>query len=254
MVFGKLWKKIKDAAKIIANIPRMIGDAIQNAIEKMFRVPLDGIMAMIENFKRIICFLESMPLRTRNVSSGVGNIFLGVEKKVAAIGKSFRAGMESTGTLFTYGGEYAGSRLRCIMNFIKNFYKCVFFYILKAIGGILKVIILKPIGWVGSIFGIDMETRFEMIGNGIIELDWFLFSIIGFHIIYFPESIRKDCFTCIRLKDSAVSKRADELRYTFDTRIPQIMTTEGGDREFSRAKNQFTESSVLVPREPGEVK
>ena len=248
-----IWTKIVEAFKMIARIPQMIADAIMKAVEKIFRVPLNGIMTMIENFKRIVCFLESLPTRTRNVSAGVSNIFLGVEKKVDAIGKSFSAGIESTGTLFAYGGEYAGSRVRCIIQFIQNFYKCVFFYILKSIGGILKIIILKPIEYVGSMFGINMEARIDQIGEGIISMDQFFYSICGFHLIYFPESVRKDCFTCVRLKGSAVSKRADEWKYTFDTRIPQLMTEEGGDREFRRAKNQFTESSVIVPREPHEV-
>jgi hypothetical protein len=248
-----LWSKLRDAFRMIARIPKMIGDAIMNAIENMFRVPLDGIMTMIENFKRIVCFLESMPKRARNVTSGVNNIFTGVEKKVDAVGKSFSAGIESTGTLFAYGGEYAGSRVRCIVQFIQNFYKCVFFYILKSIGGILKIIILKPIEYIGSMFGVNMEARIDQIGEGIITIDQFVYSIFGFHIIYFPESVRKDCFTCVRLKGSAVSKRADELKYTFDTKIPKIMTEEGGDAEFRRAKNQFTESSVIAPREPNEV-
>ena len=248
-----LWSKLRDAFRMIARIPQMIKDAINSAIEDMFRVPLDGIMTMIENFKRIVCFLESMPKRARNVTSGVNNIFTGVEKKVDAVGKSFSAGIESTGTLFAYGGEYAGSRVRCIVQFIQNFYKCVFFYILKSIGGILKIIILKPIEYIGSMFGVNMEARIDQIGEGIITIDQFVYSIFGFHIIYFPESVRKDCFTCVRLKGSAVSKRADELKYTFDTKIPKIMTDEGGDAEFRRAKNQFTESSVTVPREPNEV-
>ena len=248
-----IFTKLRDAFRKIARIPQMIGDAIMNAIEKMFRVPLDGIMTMIENFKRIVCFLESMPKRARNVTSGVNNIFLGVEKKVDSLGKSFNAGIESTGTLFAYGGEYAGSRMRCIVQFIQNFYKCVFFYILKSIGGILKIIILKPIEYVGSMFGVNMEARIDQIGEGIITIDQFFYSIVGFHLIYFPESVRKDCFTCVRLKGSAVSKRADELKYTFDTKIPKIMTEEGGDKEFRRAKNQFTESSVIAPREPNEV-
>ncbi len=238
---------------MIARIPQMIADAINKAVEKIFRVPLDGIMVMIENFKRIICFLESMPKRTRNVTSGVSNIFLGVEKKVDALGKSFSAGIESTGTLFAYTGEYAGSRLRCIVQFIKNFYKCIFFYVLKSIGSILKVITLKPIEYIGNMFGINMEMRFEQIGEGIIIIDQFFYSIFGFHIIYFPESIRKDCFTCVRLKGSVVSKQADEWTHTFSKKIPKIMTEDGGDAEFRRAKNQFTESSVIVPREPNEV-
>ena len=85
-------------------------------------------------------------------------------------------------------------------------------------------------------------------------MDTFFKSILGFHLIYFPESVRTDCFTCIRLKSSAVSKRADEWKYTFNTKIPYIMTEKGGDPEFRRAKNQFTESSVTVPREPRDVK
>jgi hypothetical protein len=248
-----IFKKLMDAFRKIARIPQMIADAFMKGVEKMFRVPLDGILVMIENFKRIICFLESMPKRARNVTSGVSNIFLGVEKKVDALGKSISAGIESTGTLFAYTGEYAGSRLRCIVQFIKNFYKCIFFYVLKSIGSILKVITLKPIEYIGNMFGINMEMRFEQIGEGIIIIDQFFYSIFGFHIIYFPECVRKDCFTCVRLKGSAVSKRADELKYTFDTKIPKIMTEEGGDAEFRRAKNQFTESSVIAPREPNEV-
>ena len=147
-----IFRKLRDAFRKIAQIPKMIMNAITSAIERMFRVPLDGIMTMIENFKRIICFLQSMPKRTRNVTSGVGNIFLGVEKKVDAIGKSFSAGFNATGTLFAYSGEYAGSRLRCIVKFVQNFYKCVFFYILKSIGGILKIIFLKPIEYIGNMF------------------------------------------------------------------------------------------------------
>jgi hypothetical protein len=248
-----IFKKIANLFKMIARIPKMIADAVVRGIERLFRKPLAGIYALIETFRRIVCFLESLPTRARNVTSGVSNIFLGVEKKVDAIGKSFSAGFEATGTLFAYSGEYAGSRLRCIMKFIQNFYKCVFFYILKSIGGILKIIILVPIIYIGSMFGVNMEARIDQIGEGIITMDQFFYSISGFHLIYFPESVRKDCFTCVRLKGSAVSKRADEWKYTFDTKIPRMMTEEGGDREFRRANNQFAEMSVLVPREPHEV-
>ena len=98
-----------------------------------------------------------------------------------------------------------------------------------------------------------MQARIDQIGEGIITVDYLFYSIVGFHLIYFPESVRKDCFTCVRLKGSAVSKRADDWKHTFDTTIPKIMMEEGGDAEFRRAKNQFTESSVIAPREPNEV-
>jgi hypothetical protein len=123
---------------------------------------------------------------------------------------------------------------------------------LKAIGGILKVIVMKPTGFFGSMVGIDTDSIFTNIGNGLEYLDSVWYSIAGFHLIYFPESVRNDCFTCVRLKGSAVANKAIELEKTFTTKIPQIMA-DGGAKEFNRAKNQFNESSVLVPREPQEV-
>jgi len=98
-----------------------------------------------------------------------------------------------------------------------------------------------------------MQDKFDKSEKGLDMIDAFFYSIFGFHLIYFPESIRKDCFTCVRLKDSAVSNAADNLATTFNTRIPHIMTEDGGNPEFRRARNQFRETSVLVPREPRNV-
>jgi len=252
-MFGDIFGKLERAFETIANIPSMIADAIKNAIEKMIRVTLDGIMDMIENFKRIICFLQSVPLRMRNITSGMDNIFKGIAKKHEAIGKSLGVGFDSTSNLFMYSGEWAKTRLECFIHFILNLYKCIFFYILKAIFSILCVIILSPVKFIGGLFGIDMQENFDKAEKGLDMLDAFFYSIFGFHLIYFPESIRKDCFTCVRLKDSAVSNAADKLETTFNTKIPYIMTEEGGDPEFRRARNQFKETSVLVPREPHNV-
>ena len=252
-MFGSLIRKFKKAINTIARIPSMIANAIKNAIEKMIRVPLGGVMDMIENFKRIICFLQSIPLRMRNVTSGMDNIFKGIAKKHEAIGKSIGVGFDSTSNLFMYSSEWAKTRLECLIKFILNLYKCVFFYILKAIFSILCVIILSPVKFLGGLFGIDMQDKFDKAEKGLNTLDAFFYSIFGFHLIYFPESIRKDCFTCVRLKDSAVSNAADKLATTFNTRIPHIMTEDGGNPEFRRARNQFRETSVLVPREPHNV-
>ena len=94
-MFGSIFKKLKKAFNTIARIPSMIANAIKAALEKMIRVPLGGVMDMIENFKRIICFLQSIPLRMRNVTSGMDNIFKGIAKKHEAIGKSIGVGFDS---------------------------------------------------------------------------------------------------------------------------------------------------------------
>ncbi len=245
-----IFSKLRKAFRMITRIPQMIANAIKNAIESMFRKAFSGILQLIENFKRIICFLESLPLRARNVTSGVTNIFDGVAKKVEAIGKSIGVGIESTGTLFSYAGEYTGTRLECVMNFIKNFYKCAIFYIIRIICEIIYLIITLPFVCIGYLFGVDIDKKdiktakkALMYGGSLVGVD------IEFHLKFFTKNIYKDCFSCRRLKDSALTNAGKEWQDTFDKKIPKIMA-DGGAKEFRRAKNQFNESSVLVPRKP----
>ena len=85
-----------------------------------------------------------------------------------------------------------------------------------------------------------------MYGGKLVGIDF------EFHLNYFTKNIYKDCFSCRRLKDSALSNAGKEWQDTFTKKIPQIMK-DGGAKEFRRAKKQFNETSVLVPREPHNV-
>ena len=235
-MFAWIWRKIKRA--------------VNSAIDSLFRSVFGGVMRMVEDFRRIVCFLESLGLRGRNITSGVGNIFDGVAKKVEAIGKSFSVGIESTGTLASYVGEYTGTRLNCVLDFIKNFYKCAIFYVIRLFCEILYLIITLPFVLVGFIFGVDVDKKAFtpakkalMYGGSLIGVDF------EFHLKYFTKNIYKDCFSCRRLKDSALANAGNDWKDTFDKKIPKIMK-DGGAKEFRRAKNQFNETSVLVPREP----
>jgi len=231
----------------------MIADAIKNAIDSMFRKAFSGILKMIEDFRRIVCFLESLGLRGRNITSGVENIFNGVAKKVEAIGKSFKAGFDSTGTLLSYTGEYAETRIECITKFIKNFYKCAIFYVIRIICEIIYAIITLPIIFVCYLFGIDFDKMvFTPVSEGLLYIGSFIGVDIEFYLKYFSESIYEDCFACKRLKGSALVNAGKEWQDTFDKKIPKIMK-DGGAKEFRRAKNQFNEVSVLVPRNPTKV-
>ena len=245
-----IFSKLRKAFRTITRIPQMIANAIKSAIESMFRNALSGILKMIEDFRRIVCFLESLGLRGRNITSGVGNIFEGVAKKVEAIGKSFSAGLDSTGTLASYVGEYTGTRIECVLHFIKNFYKCAIFYVIRIFCEILYLIITLPFVLVGYLFGVDIDEhvftpakKALMYGGSLVGVDF------DFHLKYFTKNIYKDCFSCRRLKDSALVNAGNEWQDTFTKKIPNIMK-DGGAKEFRRAKNQFNETSVLVPREP----
>jgi len=231
----------------------MIKKAVDAAIDWVMRTFFGGVLQMVENFRRIICFLESLPIRSRNVTSGVTNIFVGVAKKVEAIGKSFKAGLDSTGTLASYAGEYAGTRLECVLHFIKNFYKCVLFYIIRLVGEILYLIITLPFIFVGYLFGLDIDKRVFIPAKKAFIYSGELFGIdVEFHLKFFTKNIYKDCFSCRRLKDSALSKAGIDWGDTFTKTIPKIWK-DGGAKEFSQSSNQFKEVSVLRPRQPHEV-
>ena len=170
-----IFSKLRNAFRTISRIPQMIADAIKNAIDSMFRKAFSGILKMIEDFRRIVCFLESLGLRGRNITSGVENIFNGVAKKVEAIGESFKAGFESTGTLFSYTGEYAETRIECITKFIKNFYKCAIFYVIRIICEIIYAIITLPIIFVCYLFGIDFDKMvFTPAADGLLYIGSFI--------------------------------------------------------------------------------
>ena len=229
-----------------------INDAIDWAIENLFRKPLNGIMMVIETVKRIVCFFESIPKRGRNITHGVNNIFSGVAGKFKALGESAEAGYNSTTTFVGYSGEWAISRTECIIKFIINLYKCIFFYILKCIGNICYILIVEPIKYFSYKLGMNADKRIEQISIAIEKMDTIFYSFFGFHLIYFPKSIREDCFVCKRLKNSAVSKKADDVADTFNKKIPEIMK-RGGATQFNRADRQFKESSKVYVREPWHV-
>ena len=245
-----IFTQLKRAVRFIKDLPNIISRAINKFVDNMFRTAFSGILKMIEDFRRIVCFLESLGLRGRNITSGVENIFNGVAKKVEAIGKSFKAGVDSTGTLFSYTGEYAETRIECITKFIKNFYKCAIFYVIRIICEIIYAIVTLPIIFVCYLFGIDFDKMvFTPVSEGLLYIGSFIGVDIEFYLKYFSESIYEDCFACKRLKDSALSNAGKEWQDTFDKKIPNIMK-DGGAKEFRRAKNQFNEASVLVPQDP----
>jgi hypothetical protein len=136
------------------------------------------------------------------------------------------------------------------MQFIKNFYKCAIFYFIRIICEIIYAIITLPFIFIGYLFGLDVDKRvFKPATEGLMYAGTLIGFDIEFHLKYFTKNIYKDCFSCRRLKDSALENAGKRWHDTFTKEIPQIMK-DGGAKEFRRAKNQFNESSVLIPREP----
>lgn len=209
-----------------------------------------GIKNMIQTFKRIICFLESVPMRIRNINAGFENIFNGINSEFDAIGKSFNMGFSSINVLGLYIGELISTYVGCGFKFFENFFDCIFYYIVDVILYVLYLPIMIII-WAFKKVSIDFTYVEERVYNGLKTLNDFLYPIIGFQIIHWPKPVREKCYLCKRLKVNAVKNKANDVGVTFKEKIPKNF---GKSRDqFRIGKRQFEEIFATVVRDPSEI-
>ena len=108
---------------------------------------------------------------------------------------------------------YLFKLLLCSVSIISDFPKCVIFYfiqllinvVLACIVSILFIVdvFLMPKKWAG----IGAVEIFIMILDIIENLDQVIYANLSFHIIHYPESIVKMCYTCSAMGDTSGFKR-----------------------------------------------
>ena len=77
-----------------------------------------GIDVMLSNFVRILCFLNKMPCRFRNLFESFDNLFQGVAEEFLVIGQAIEMGFESVSDLVYYFGVFIGSYMNCGANLL----------------------------------------------------------------------------------------------------------------------------------------
>tara|TARA_B100000902_G_scaffold336675_1_gene337094 strand:- start:747 stop:1427 length:681 start_codon:yes stop_codon:yes gene_type:complete len=218
---------------------------------------INGIAYLVETFKRIICFLASVPKRIQNINAGFENIFNGINAEFDAIGKSFVMGTNSISLLGKYIGEYITTQSKCGFKFASNFFSCVFYYIVDIIIYSLKTIIyfiVQLVYWIiFAIFNVDISYVEEHIKTAVNKLDSITSTYIGLsiHDISWPKSVRDKCYLCKRLKSSAVKKTAKEVNKTFNEKIPNLFGKSRGIMR--RGRHQFEEIFKRHVRHPSKV-
>ena len=218
---------------------------------------IDGIAYMIETFKRIICFLASVPKRIQNINAGFENIFNGINAEFDAIGKSFVMGVDSISLLGLYVGEYITTQSSCAFKFASNFFSCVFFYLMDIIIYCVKTVIyliVQTVYWIiFTIFNIDISYVEQQFYEALGVFDKITAPYIGFSIlnINWPKNIRERCYLCKRLKSSAVKNKAKNVDITFNEKIPKLFGRSRGI--IRRGRHQFEEMFKLHVRHPSKV-
>jgi hypothetical protein len=212
---------------------------------------IDGVKMMIDTFKKIICFLTSVPRRISNLNAGFENVFNGINAEFEAIGKSFNMGVSSINVFGKYIGEFISTYIGCGFKFFQNFFDCVFYYIVDIILYICTLPITIMFWACNQFFGVDMTYIQVRIRNGLITLNDTLYPYLGFHIIHWPKDVRENCYLCKRLKVEAVTEKANDVGVTFNEKIPNNF---GKSRSlFRRGKRQFEEIFKTIVRPPSEV-
>ena len=259
---GKLFEPpIKAADKILKNIPdevndgldsiedginsisdkifKPVGDFMEDNVEDPIMDLIDGIDEMIENFIRIVCFINKSPVRFRNLGASFNNIFGGIIEEFIALGYALQLGFNSIAAMVYYVFAFIGSYLDCGVKFAQNIFYCLPFYIFDIIGQILYLPI-RMLLWVFSTFlAIDLYSNEKKVWNGLESMDKILFPYIGFHIVHYPKEVRENCYVCVRLREKVITDKAKEVDETFRKDIPNML---GKSREkLKKGGRQFSE-------------
>ena len=253
--FTDQWNKIE---KAFTDLFKEVTDgitAIFKEIEKWFEEDVIGFFndaadAVVSVVDEIVAEMEKLGPRIENIGVGLEEIFLGIGYQFVELGEGIGESVEGTGEVLYFSFEYIKTYLNCSIKFIKNFYKCVFFYIIDAIGKLLYLPV-RILMWVMyTFFRLDTYGIEKQVWDGLENLDTIFFELFGVHIIYYPKKIRDDCYTCIRLKSSVVGNKSREVNKTISQIIPNLFSS---NPHYEKSGKHFDEVGVKNPRPPNRI-
>ena len=137
------------------------------------------------------------------------------------------------------------------MKFLKNLYKCIFFYILHAIGKLLYLPVRIVLWIMYTFLRFDAYGIEKQVWDGLETLDTMFFELFDVHIIHYPKKIRDDCYTCIRLKSSAVGNKSREVNETISKIIPNLFSS---NPHYEKSGRHFDEVGASNPRYASKIK
>ena len=261
-IINNIVKDFKSMIQEIENIPNAIEDIFDGIMEEIDEIakgvlrdlkrPFRGIDFMIQDFQRMLCWVDTLPVRINLILNGIDNIFVGIGDQLEIYIQAFEMGVDETSTLANYSGVFVKSYIDCIEKFIVNLYKCFFYYIIDLF---LKILYLPVVFilWIISRFGVDgysMERKFWKTMKGF---DKFIYTNAKFHILEFPESIKDDCYRCTRLRKEVVDYQAKNLDHVFNNEIPKKIRDNSAIKTMKRGQKQFEEVIKYNPRQPKKV-
>jgi hypothetical protein len=219
---------LSEIESIMNDIDNLI-DSSAEEIEQMtihmknsFSSIIDGIDIMIQNFERIICFINEIPTRVLLLTNGIGLMFEGISNQLKIIERSSNKNTQEIDKSITYSAIYVGSSFLCLLNFLKVFHKCFIYYFLDFIRRILYL----PIGGVLWILQNVCKMNINPLEKNLKKfanmIDNAAYSLIKIKIFSFSEDIIKNCFTCIKLRKDVVLQQSHKQNETLSKEMNDI--------------------------------
>lgn len=178
-----------------------------------------------------------------NLGIGIGEAIFGT--LMTLIKGSFQVvlSLPEIGVFILYIVRWVIDHIFCFIQLILSFPSCIFFYIAGVVGQILYLP-FRAFFFLLNMLGVtDIYKMVDSVWDNVYKLDEYIFkNIVPIHFAHWPKNIRDKCFTCVRLKMSAVGDRYGPLHKRYGVTLPR---TVGGDvrvagRGFNRIIKSFT--------------
>lgn len=220
-------------------IKKPIKTFIKTSIEDPIMKLISGIDVMITDFIRIICFLKTTPRRLHHLGNAFDNVFKGVSEEFVALGYAFELGYDSISSLVYHTTIFIDTYLKCTVKILSNSLECLPFYIIDIIGQILYIPVRVTLWAFNTFLKINLYHTEKKIWKGLLDIDKFLYTYTGIHIVKYPANIRNNCYTCVVLKDKVLKQQKENVDHTFKKKIPQQLNNNSA---FSNANQQFKDT------------
>lgn len=143
----------------------------------------------------------------KSIKDGVEGTVNKVKDGVAKLGNDIKSGFNKVGDFFKdiinkiknfvskikEFFEWLGDSVKCGVEKIKTLRECMLWYLIEIVGKIFYLPFFLLFLFIRATTQINIE---DMLWNIVGIIDTYINSLIGFHVIYFPQDIIEKCYVC----------------------------------------------------------
>ena len=231
--------KLNDLAKPFKEMGKKAQEGI-NKTKDTFNKMGDGFKKIGDFFNDIKKFGIKLGQKFKNLGDGLHHSFAGIGNTFTGLNDGIGQGFGDIAKLLKYSGIYAITYLECGVKFVSNIFTyCIMFYLLD----IAQAIWYAPFraSFYGLyLFGINLYGPVNFIWGWIVYIDDGIYRLIKASPLKYTSTVRFECYTCRRLKQSALKRIAGDVDNDFNNVIPDKV--KRGVPDFKRAKNSFNDA------------